>query len=287
MADPNHLSGQVGALWRRLGLRSAVASPIVVAGHIWGLIIAGSVEAAPLPVDAEERVARFSDLVATAIANAEAGAALAASRARLVTAGDEMRRRIERNLHDGAQQRLVTLALRLRSVEDRVPAESADLREHLASIETGMRELLDELRELSRGLHPAVLSQAGLGPALRAVARRAQVPVVLAVADGPRLPETIEAAGYYVVSEALANAAKYAQASEVHVSARVDDGHLRLQIRDDGVGGADPRLGTGLIGLQDRVEALGGTLLVSSPRGAGTTIDAKLPIVPGEGATSR
>jgi signal transduction histidine kinase len=195
-----------------------------------------------------------------------------------VAAGDDVRRRIERNLHDGAQQRLVTLALKLRNVRDTVPGELADLRGQLLSIESGMNDLLDELREISRGVHPAVLSQAGLTPALRSVARTAAVPVRLEVQDVKRLPEAVEVAGYYVVSEALANASKHAQATVVDVAARVADDTLRIRVCDDGVGGADPALGSGLIGLQDRVEALGGSLMVASAKGVGTTIEVDLPI---------
>ncbi|HEX3541042.1 MAG TPA: histidine kinase [Acidimicrobiales bacterium] len=231
-----------------------------------------------MPDDAGERVGRFTELIAIAIANAEVRADLAASRARLVMAGDEMRRRIERNLHDGAQQRLVTLALRLRTVRDGVPGELPELRRQVSGVEAGMTDLLEELREISRGLHPAVLSQTGLGPALRALARRSAVPVILDVAGVTRLPEPVEVAGYYVVSEALTNAAKHAQAEAVEVIAGVVNNTLHLRVCDDGVGGADPARGSGLIGLRDRVEALGGSLFVSSPHGAGTTIEVALPI---------
>jgi signal transduction histidine kinase len=276
--DPTLLGGEIAAVWARLHVRSAVASPIAVAGRVWGAVVVATADTDPMVADTEDRVARFTELIATAVSNAEASVALTASRARLVAAGDEVRRRIERNLHDGAQQRLVTLALKLRNVRDTVPGESADFRGQLLSIESGMNDLLDELREISRGVHPAVLSQAGLTPALRSVARTAAVPVRLEVEDVKRLPEAVEVAGYYVVSEALANASKHAQATVVDVAARVADDTLRIRVCDDGVGGADPALGSGLIGLQDRVEALGGSLLVASAKGVGTTIEVDLPI---------
>jgi signal transduction histidine kinase len=276
--DAENTSGEIGAFWQWLDIRSAVASPIVVAGRLWGLVVAGTGATDPMAADAGERVGRFTELIAIAIANAEVRADLAASRARLVTAGDEMRRRIERNLHDGAQQRLVTLALRLRTVRDGVPGELPELRRQLSGVEAGMTDLLEELREISRGLHPAVLSQTGLGPALRALARRSAVPVILDVAGVTRLPEPVEVAGYYVVSEALTNAAKHAQADAVEVIAGVVNSTLHLRVCDDGVGGADQARGSGLIGLRDRVEALGGSLFVSSPHGAGTTIEVALPL---------
>jgi signal transduction histidine kinase len=275
--DPKLLSGEIRGIWGKLGIRVGVATPVVVAGRLWGIIAAGTEAMKPMPPDAEERLARFTELVATAISNAEVRAALAASRARLVTAGDDMRRRIERNLHDGAQQRLVTLALRIRNVREAVADGSAELRQQLGGIETGMAELLEELREISRGLHPAVLSETGLAPALRSLARRSTVPVRLEVSSLHRLPEPLEVAGYYVVSEALANASKHAQATEIEISARVADEILQILICDDGVGGADPVRGSGLIGLRDRVEALGGTLVVLSPHGEGTTIEVRLP----------
>jgi signal transduction histidine kinase len=205
---------------------------------------------------------------------------LAASRARIVAATDQARRRIERDLHDGTQQRLVSLVLDLRAAEAAVPPELPELRAQLARAAEGLAEELDELREVSRGIHPAILSEGGLGPALKALARRSAVPVELDVQVAARLPEQVEVAAYYVVSEALANAARYAHASVVQVAARVgeEDGRLRLTVRDDGVGGAVPGQGSGLIGLTDRVEALGGTMSVASPSGQGTTLLVDLPV---------
>jgi signal transduction histidine kinase len=203
---------------------------------------------------------------------------LAASRARIVAAGDQARRRIERDLHDGIQQRLVSLVLELRTAEAAVPPERPELRPQLTRVGDGLTAALEELRELSRGIHPAILSEGGLGPALKALARRSAVPVELEVDVQGRLPEQVEVAAYYVVSEALANAAKHAQASVAQVQAQARDGLLHLSVRDDGVGGAAPGGGSGLVGIADRVEALGGTIEVHSPAGHGTTFEIDLPI---------
>jgi signal transduction histidine kinase len=203
---------------------------------------------------------------------------LAASRARVVAAADETRRRIERDLHDGTQQRLISLALQLRSAQTRVPPEDTSLAEQSARISQGLTEVIDELREISRGLHPAILERGGLGPALRVLARRAAIPVELSVQVRGRLPEQVEVAVYYVVSEALTNAAKHAHASVAQVEVRDHDGVLRLLVRDDGVGGADPAHGSGLIGQSDRVQAVGGRLEITSPPGGGTTLSAAIPV---------
>jgi signal transduction histidine kinase len=203
---------------------------------------------------------------------------LAASRVRIVAEGDRTRRRIERDLHDGTQQRLVSLVLDVRAAEAVLPPEMQDVRAQLAGVAEGLAGALDDLQEISRGIHPAILSEGGLGPALKALARRSAIPVELDVDVQPRLDAPIEVATYYVVSEALANAAKHAQASVVHVRVRTDDAGLHLSVRDDGVGGATAGGGSGLIGLTDRVEALGGTISVASPTGQGTTLLVELPI---------
>ena len=214
----------------------------------------------------------------TIAAFARARADLAASRARIVAASDQARRRIERDLHDGAQQRLVSLGLSLRAAQKAVPPGQPGLREELGRLARGTAEILEELREISRGIHPAVLSLGGLGLALKALARRSPVPVKLDVRVQARLPERAEVAAYFVVSEALANVAKHARASVVEVQVEVRDGALAVSISDDGIGGADPSRGSGLIGLTDRVEASGGTISISSHAGAGTQITAELPI---------
>jgi signal transduction histidine kinase len=208
-------------------------------------------------------------------------AELAASRSRVVVAADETRRRIERDLHDGTQQRLVSLSLQLRLAESTVPAELEEARATIGGVAGELNRVIDELREISRGIHPAILSEGGLGPALRTLARRSAIPVELGSVIDHRLPEPVEVAAYYVVSEALTNAVKHADASRVNVDADVRDGSLRLSIRDDGVGGADPAEGSGLIGLRDRVEALGGTVEIDSPAGRGTCVTVELPVEPG------
>ena len=217
----------------------------------------------------------------TIAAFARARADLAASRARIVAASDQARRRIEHDLHDGAQQRLVSLGLGLRAAQKAVPPGQPGLRQELGRLARGTAEILEELREISRGIHPAVLSLGGLGLALKALARRSPVPVKLDVRVQARLPERAEVAAYFVVSEALANVAKHARASVVEVQVEVRDGALAVSIRDDGIGGADPSRGSGLIGLTDRVEASGGTISISSHAGAGTRITAELPVDPG------
>jgi signal transduction histidine kinase len=271
-------AGAIAREAREVGIRSSVGCPIVVGGRPWGVIAASRKREDPFPPDTEAQIARFTELVATAVANAEAHAELMASRARIVATADQTRRRIERDLHDGAQQRLVSLALRLRTAAAVIPPELDEVHQALAGIRTELDEVLGELRELSRGIHPSILTEGGLGPALRTLARRSSVPVDLRVRTAGRLPERVEVAAYYVVAEALTNVAKHADASLAAVDVDTDDGLLRLDIRDDGVGGADPTRGSGLVGLKDRVEATGGTLRVESHPGQGTSLVAELPI---------
>jgi signal transduction histidine kinase len=270
--------GDAGAASRRLGGFSAVASPIIVEGRLWGAMTVFSSDE-PLPLDAEERLEKFTELVATAIANADSKAELAASRRRIVAASDEARRRIERDLHDGTQQRLVTLVMAVRIAETALPPDSP-VRSELSRIATALGEAVTELQELSRGIHPAILAQGGLGAALGALARRSPIHVELDVKTDTRLPAALEVAAYFVTSEALANAAKHAQASRIDISLARCDGNLKLSIRDDGIGGADPVRGSGLVGLGDRVEALGGSIRVQSRPGEGTQISVDLPLVP-------
>ncbi|HEV8647971.1 MAG TPA: GAF domain-containing protein [Actinomycetes bacterium] len=270
--------GPVGASVWQLGIRSSVGCPIMVQGRLWGTTAVSSKRPEPLPAGTEAHIADFTELAATAIANSQARAELAASRARIVRAADDTRRRIERDLHDGIQQRLVSLGLDLRAAQAGVPAESPELGSQLARVADGLGGAQEELQELSRGIHPAILSQGGLGPALKALARRSAVPVELDVHLQGRLPAPVEVAAYYVVAEALANAAKHAHASVAHVQVQGGDGRLHLSVRDDGVGGADPARGSGLVGLSDRVQALGGTITVHSPVGEGTTLQVDLPV---------
>jgi signal transduction histidine kinase len=278
LSDYEGMSDLVVGLARELGIYSTVGAPILVDGVVWGSIYVNSTEPEPFPDDTESRILGFAELVATAISNAVSRAQLAASRARVVAAADETRRRIERDLHDGIQQRLVSLALELRFAEEGVPPDQTDLKKTLARVADGLTDALDEVRELARGIHPAILSEGGLAPALKALARRSAVPVELEVDIGGRLPEGVEVASHFVVSEALANATKHARASVAHVSVVTASSLLQVSIRDDGLGGADPARGSGLIGLTDRVQALGGTLTVLSPPGQGTTVRVELPI---------
>ncbi|GII33917.1 hypothetical protein Pmi06nite_73590 [Planotetraspora mira] len=259
---------------RDWALGSVVGSPIMVENQLWGVMIVFSRAEDPQPEAIEERMMKFTELLGTAIANAESRAELTASRARIIAAADESRRRIERDLHDGAQQRLVTLGLELRKAEAMAPPYLKALLSHTVE---GLAGAADDLQELSRGLHPAMLSKGGLCPALKMLARRSSVPVELNVSDVGPQPERVEAGVYYVVSEALTNAAKHAKASIVHIDLTVDDTAVRLCIRDDGIGGADPRNGSGLIGLKDRVAVIGGEMEITSPVGSGTSLVVTIP----------
>lgn len=277
--DYDAVDGAIPERLRTFGLRSGVGVPVVVDGQVRAAVVVGSALPTPLPPETEPRIADFADLIATAIFNAESRAEIAASRVRVVAAADQARRGFERDLHDGAQQRIVSLGLQLRAMEASVGPEHAVLQEELRAVVDGLGGLYSDLQELSRGLHPAVLSKGGLIPALKALGRRSPVPVRLDLTVPDRLPESVEVAAYYVVAEALANAAKHAQASEVIVTAAADEAVLSLSIRDDGVGGAATGPGSGLLGLKDRIEALAGQLDVVSPPGGGTTLTAAVPIV--------
>jgi signal transduction histidine kinase len=268
--------GRVYAAVRELGVQASVGAPIVVDGELWGAVLVGSTRETPFPAGAENRLAAFAELVAQALANAEAREQLAASRKRLVEAAQLERRRLERNLHDGAQQRLVALAVTLRLAERQLERDSAVARDALTRASAELAEALEELRELARGLHPAVLSDHGLEAALRALAARAPLPVELSVELDARPAEPLEAAAYFVVAEALTNVARYASARTAWFTVRRHHGGVLVEVGDDGRGGADPGAGSGLRGLIDRVDALGGRLEIESPRGQGTTIRAWL-----------
>jgi PAS domain S-box-containing protein len=270
-------AGELAALIRERGIRSEVGAPVIVEGRVWGALIAGTDGDEPLPRGAEQRVASFAELVATAVANATSRTELIASRARIIAAGDEARRRLERDLHDGTQQRLVRLAFDLQAVR----ATTVDRRKthsELERLENETDTILEEVRELSRGLHPVLLSQGGLAPALSALARKSPIRVDLDANLDTRPSESIETAAYYVVSEALTNAAKHSQASAITVTLTTVDDLLRATIEDDGIGGAEASAGSGLVGLIDRVEALGGRFALDSPPGHGTTISIELPL---------
>ena len=271
------MPGEAAAQQRALRFRAAVGAPINLAGRLWGVVVVSTVEDEPFPVGAEQRIADFAELVSLALANAHAREEVDASRARIVAAGDDERRRLERNLHDGAQQRLVALALTLRVAGIRLANDDPEVPDLLRRANEELTEALSELRELARGIHPSILTDRGLEPALEMLADRASIPVELTVSIDRRLPRPVEAAAYYLVAEALTNASKHAQAEHVEVRVRQAEGSLRVAVADDGVGGADRGGGSGLRGLCDRVEALGGLLELTSPPGVGTTLSARIP----------
>jgi signal transduction histidine kinase len=273
--DYRGLGGEIARVARDAGFESAIGAPINIDGRLWGAIIALSTDPEPISEQSEWRLSRFTDLVATAVANAESKSELTASRRRIVTAGDEARRRIERNLHDGVQQRLIALRFDLQRMRE-VPEDERDT--ILMQVEQDLEATLEDLRELSHGLHPPLLSRSGLGPSLQALARRLPIPVHLKV-DLPERPEaSLETAMYYAVSEAITNAIKHSDASEISVTATSGE-KLHASIVDDGVGGADAN-GSGLTGLRDRIEALGGRFTLVSPPAGGTTISIELPVQP-------
>jgi signal transduction histidine kinase/uncharacterized protein YoaH (UPF0181 family) len=274
--DWTEVPGEAGELAGEKGMGSTVGVPIVVEGALWGVMNAGSTEL--LPQETEARLAKFTQLLGTAIANAESRGELEASRARIVATADATRRRIERDLHDGAQQQLLSLALEIRAAQAATPPELREHRAELAHVAEGLTNVLDDLREIALGIHPAILAEGGLGPALKTLAHRSPIPVELDVRVDGRLPGPVEVTAYYVVSEALTNAAKHAEASIVRVDVDVRDGVLRAAVLDDGVGGADPLHGSGLLGLKDRAEAIGGRISLDSSHGAGTSLRVELPL---------
>jgi signal transduction histidine kinase len=274
-------AGVRGELVKRLraaGIKSAVGAPVKVAGRTWGGIIASSGRPHAFPEGAENRLADFAELVTAALANVDAREQLAASRARIVEAGYEERRRLGRDLHDGAQQELVGAVISLKLAQRRLaqaPDEAnALMKEALEHMESGLRDL----RELASGIHPSVLTDRGLSAALEALAGRSPMPVELGEVPPQRLPAPVETSVYFVVAEALTNAAKHARCTQVYVGVRVEDGSAAVEVRDDGVGGADPSAGSGLRGLADRVNALGGRLELESPAGEGTTVRARIAL---------
>jgi signal transduction histidine kinase len=280
------ISGAIGqAATRDWGVRSSVGVPVSAEGQAWGAIIVALTGGEFLPADTESRLTGFTELLSTAIANAEAQAEVTAARARIVAAADQARRRIERDLHDGTQQRLVSLALKLRAAQAAAPGEVGGQLDEAVAEATGA---LEELTEIARGIHPAILAKGGLRPALTTLARRSPIPVDLQVRAGERLPEPVEVSAYYVVAEALTNAAKHSGASEVSVEVEVAGDVLHVAVRDDGAGGAGLARGTGLAGLKDRVEALGGRTFLDSRPGAGTSLKAEFPLTAAnDGVTSR
>jgi signal transduction histidine kinase len=278
MTEYRRATSGIGVWARTRGIASGVGSPVVVEGRLWGVVIAFSAAEDPQPEGTEGRMLEYTELVGTAIANAESRAKLTAARVRLVAASDETRRRIERDLHDGAQQRLVSLGLELRAAESAVPPGQERLQARLSETVRGLSCVLEDLQEISRGLHPAILSKAGLKPALKALARRSAAPVELDLQIRSRLEDRLEVAIYYIAAEALTNAVQHASASLVRIRLRAVGDDIRLTVEDDGVGGAAFGVGLGLIGIKDRVEALGGTIEVTSPSGKGTSLIVNIPV---------
>src|SRR5436190_4639468 len=276
--DYADLAGEAARLTRARGYRSAVMAPIAADGRLWGTLSVFSASANHFPADAEQRLADFTTLVALALESAEAHDQLTASRARIVEASFAERRRLERNLHDGAQQRLVTLAVHLRLAQETLREDPATAEAMLASVGEDLKLALEELRELARGLHPAVLNDRGLEPALQTLANQAPFPVTIVGVPSNRLDEGVEAAVYYLVAESLTNAAKHADASEARVEITNANEEVVVTVGDNGSGGADAARGSGLRGLADRIEALGGRFELESPSGAGTLVRATLPL---------
>jgi signal transduction histidine kinase len=276
--DYDEVEGELAARLREFGIHSVVGAPIHVAGRLWGAVMATSEVPHAFPAGTEARIGSFAELVTAALANVDAREQLAASRARIVEAADAARRRIERDLHDGAQQRLVSLALSLRLLESSLGPNSPAARE-LAAARAELDAALEELRELARGIHPSILTDRGLEAALAAVAARSAVPVELALDGCEKLQLSVQTTAYFVVAEALTNASKHAKPDLIEVRVAAGEGHTTVEVRDDGSGGVDPARGSGLSGLADRVSALGGTLEIESPVGVGTTIRARIPIM--------
>ena len=266
-------------LWRH-GIRSSAGAPVTVADYLWGAVVLGSRRRSSLPPGTADSLSVFANLLATALLHQRTHAALHASRARVIEAADTARRRLERDLHDGAQQRLVSVGLQLQMMQASLPPGAGELRSQLAEAANNLTDLHADLQRLARGLHPGILSTGGLTAALRALARRSTIPVTLKLGTlDHALQVPVSVAAYYVVAEALTNTAKHAQAAHITVETKVQDGTLTVSVTDDGTGGAQMNTGSGLLGLTDRVEALGGHLRVISAADAGTAVHARIPLV--------
>ncbi|MDJ0426519.1 histidine kinase [Rhodococcus fascians] len=280
--DFTEATGGIAERLEGRGIRWVEGVPITVDGNTWGAVIIGTTATQyAAGGETRDRLADFADLVATAVYNHDTRVQLTRSRSRVVAAADQARRGIERDLHDGAQQRIVSLGMELRGAQAAAPENLTELRAMLdRSVET-LSQVHTDLRELSRGIHPAILSRGGLAPALKTLARRSPIPVALTADISSRMDESVEVAAYYVVAEALTNTAKYAEATEVDITAHLTEDSLELTVTDNGRGGADPSTGSGLIGLQDRVAAVGGELTIASPPGGGTTLSVHIGLSTG------
>ncbi len=271
------LPGELPNRMASLGYKSTVAAPISVAGILWGAVVVASEET--LPPESEARLSAFCELVSLAVASAQAKADLQSSRRRLVSAGDEERQRLERNLHDGAQQRLVALALTLRLARAKIQSAPEGAEALVDEASQQLEQALDELRELAKGLHPAILTARGLSHALPALTAGISIPVEIEVSE-ERYDPSLEATVYFITAEALTNVVKHANADGARVVVSCGESTLRLEVTDDGCGGADPASGTGILGLRDRASAIGGQLSVISSPGRGTVVTATLPLEP-------
>ena len=280
--DFTEATGGIAERLEGRGIRWVEGVPITVDGNTWGAVIIGTTATQyAAGGETRDRLADFADLVATAVYNHDTRVQLTRSRSRVVAAADQARRGIERDLHDGAQQRIVSLGMELRGAQAAAPENLTELRAMLdRSVET-LSQVHTDLRELSRGIHPAILSRGGLAPALKTLARRSPIPVALTADISSRMDESVEVAAYYVVAEALTNTAKYAEATEVDITAHLTEDSVELTVTDNGRGGADPSTGSGLIGLQDRVAAVGGELTIASPPGGGTTLSVHIGLSTG------
>jgi signal transduction histidine kinase len=273
----NATGGELVRRMRETGVRSVVGAPVQFRERLWGLLGVYSMQR-QLPPDMEERLADFAALVASAIANVQAWSELEASRMRIISAADEARRRVSRDLHDGAQQRIVALAFKTRMLARSEDAQTAGLDADLRSLGVELDGVLEEVRTIASGLYPAALAHGGLAPALRTLARRSPIPMALDVRLLGGISDSVEAAAYYVVAETVTNTTKHAEASRVEVTVERRKEGLWVCVQDDGVGGADPARGSGLVGLKERIEAIGGTMTFDSPSGGGTTLIAQLPL---------
>jgi signal transduction histidine kinase len=271
------VQGSIAELPRDLGQQSAVGAPIVVEGRVWGVMVSSWTKKGQASADTETRMAQFTELVGTAIANADTRTQLASSRARIVDAANEERRRVVRDLHDGAQQRLVHTVVSLKLARRALQRDGTEVEDLLNGALEHAEKANAELRELAHGIHPAVLTHGGLRAAVDSLVSRLSLPVAMDVSQ-ERVPPAIEANAYFVVSEALTNVIKHSAARSAEVRTCVEDGLLRIEVRDDGAGGAEPGRGSGLVGLRDRVETLGGRIEIVSPKGGGTSLRIEIPV---------
>jgi signal transduction histidine kinase len=274
--DVTQATGPIGDVVRAAGVRSVVGAPVIVDGRTWGVLAAIWTDRGPPPDDTEERMASFAELLDTAIANADSRDELAASRARVLAAGDNARRRVVRDLHDGAQQRLVHTIITLKLARRALEQDPGEARALVAEALANAEQATAEVRELAHGILPSVLTGQGLRAGVEALLFGLDLPVEVDV-SGERLPSDLETSAYFIVAEALTNVVKHARATRATLRAGVDDGVLAIEVRDDGVGGANPE-GHGLVGIADRVHALGGRLRVESSDGNGTVLAVALPL---------